>query len=174
MSKKWKSTQFPVVSGVEEGTGKAPEVVWKEKTFHPAGMQVLILLQDFFFYSNIIWFLTVKVSAFPHTWKADYSFSCSYLLFIPFWYYPRGAEGISQPALEPCGTPVVSPNSWDGSRQLIMILNYIYSNLDSFFLMSWFALELGMGIRNLALKNCNSFLIFLLTSWRLLKKPAPF
>lgn len=100
----------------------------------------------------------MKVSAFPHTWKADYSFSCSsYLLFIPFWYYPRGAEGISQPALEPCGTPVGSPNSWDGSRQLIMILNYIYSNLDSFFLVSWFALELGMGIRNLALKNCNFF-----------------
>lgn len=44
MSKKWKSTQFPVVSGVEEGRGKAPEVVSKEKTFHPAGMQVLILL----------------------------------------------------------------------------------------------------------------------------------
>lgn len=105
------------------------------------------IFRFFFFYSNIIWFLTVKVSAFPHTWKADYSFSCSYLLFIPFWYYPRGAEGISQPALEPCGTPVVSPNSWDGSRQLIMILNYIYSNLDSFFLVSWFALELGMGIR---------------------------
>lgn len=41
---KWKSTQFPVVSGVEEGTGKAPEVVRKEKTFHPAGMQVLNLL----------------------------------------------------------------------------------------------------------------------------------
>lgn len=92
------------------------------------------IFRNFFFYSNIIRFLTVKVSAFPHTWKADYSFSCSsYLLFIPFWYYPRGAEGISQPALEPCGTPVVSPNSWDGSRQLIMILNYIYSNLDSFF-----------------------------------------
>lgn len=55
----------------------------------------------------------------------------------------------------PCG--IDTPDSWDGSRQLIMILNYIYSNLDYFFLVSWFALELGMGIRNLALKNCNFF-----------------
>lgn len=44
MSKKWKSTQFPVVSGVEESAGKAPEDVRKEKTSHPAVMQVLILL----------------------------------------------------------------------------------------------------------------------------------
>lgn len=112
---------------------KAHEHVRKEKTFQPAVIQVLIL---FYFIFRIciavtsFGFLAVKVSAFPSPWKADYSFSCSYLLFIPFWYSPRGAEGISQPALEPCGIPVVSPNSWHGSRQLIMILNYIYSNLD--------------------------------------------
>lgn len=35
----------------------------------------------------------------------------------------------------------------NGSRWLIIILNYIYSNLD-FLLVTWFALELGMGIRN--------------------------
>ena len=63
-------------------------------------------------------FITVKVSAFPYQWKADYSFSCSYyLLFIHFWYYPRCAEGISQPALEPYGITVVSPNSWEGEWQ---------------------------------------------------------
>lgn len=69
---------------------------------------------------------------------------------------------------------MVSPNSWDGSRQLIMILNYIYSNLDWYF----FSVLVCSRIRDeekqsCFLKNCN-FLSFLFTSWGLLKKPAHF
>lgn len=60
-----------------------------------------------FFAVTSFGFLTVKVSAFPSLRKADYSFSCSYLLFIPFWYSLKGAEGISQPGAtwNPCGIP---------------------------------------------------------------------
>lgn len=56
------------------------EHVRKEKAFQPAVMQVLIL--RIFFYSNIICFITVEVFTFPYMWKADYSFSCSYYLFL--------------------------------------------------------------------------------------------
>lgn len=61
---------------------RAHEHVRKEKTFQPNSSPYLTLFLGSFFPVTSFGFLTVKVSAFPSPWKADYSFSVLLIYYL--------------------------------------------------------------------------------------------
>lgn len=66
---------------------------------------------------------------------------------------------------------MVSPTSWDGSRHLIMILNYIYSNFDYFSFSVLVCSRIRDGDKEFCFLKIGGFFK---KSWGLLKEPVHF